>query len=71
MLGVELVIDPHTKQPATAQAAKILELARERHLLLGKGGIHNNVLRIKPPLCITKDDANFLIAVLDDCLSLP
>ena len=70
MLGVELVTDRQTKQPATAQAAKILELARERHLLLGKGGIHNNVLRIKPPLCITKDDANFLIAVLDECLTV-
>jgi len=69
MLGVELVTDRATKEPAIAQTARILERARDRHLLLGKGGIHGNVLRIKPPLCITKDDANFLAAVLDECLA--
>jgi alanine-glyoxylate transaminase / (R)-3-amino-2-methylpropionate-pyruvate transaminase len=70
MLGVELVTERQTKQPAADQTKRLLELARERHLLLGKGGIHGNVLRIKPPLCITKDDAEFLVAVLDECLGL-
>jgi alanine-glyoxylate transaminase / (R)-3-amino-2-methylpropionate-pyruvate transaminase len=70
MLGVELVTDRKTKEPATAQTRHLLELARERHLLLGKGGIHNNVLRIKPPLCITKDDAEFLVATLGESLAL-
>jgi alanine-glyoxylate transaminase / (R)-3-amino-2-methylpropionate-pyruvate transaminase len=70
MLGVELVTDRQTKEPSTRQAARLLELARQRRLLLGKGGLHGNVVRIKPPLCITKDDADFLIAVLDECLSL-
>ena len=70
MLGVELVTNRQTKEPATAQTKHLLELARERCLLLGKGGMHGNVLRIKPPLCITKDDAQFLAAVLDECLPL-
>ncbi len=69
MLGVEMVVDRATKEPATAQTARLLELARERHLLLGKGGIHGNVLRIKPPMCITKADADFLVTVLDECLA--
>ena len=70
MLGVELVKDRRTKEPAAAEAAAVVEAARVRQLLLGKGGIYGNVLRIKPPLCVTKDDADFLAAVLDECLSV-
>jgi alanine-glyoxylate transaminase/(R)-3-amino-2-methylpropionate-pyruvate transaminase len=70
MLGVELVKDRRTKEPATAEAAAVLELARERQLLIGKGGIHGNVLRIKPPLCVTRDDAAFLAGTLDECLTV-
>ena len=68
MLGVELVRDRQTKEPAGSEAAAVLELARERGLLLGKGGLDGNVLRIKPPMCITADDADFLLACLDEVL---
>ena len=37
-------------------------------LLLGKGGLKGNVLRIKPPMCITREDCDFAIDVLDRCL---
>jgi alanine-glyoxylate transaminase/(R)-3-amino-2-methylpropionate-pyruvate transaminase len=70
MLGVELVTDPVSKEPAKAQTAAVLELARERGLLLGKGGLHGNVLRIKPPMCISIDDANFLVDCLEEILPL-
>jgi alanine-glyoxylate transaminase/(R)-3-amino-2-methylpropionate-pyruvate transaminase len=70
MLGVELVRDRTSKEPAKAQAAAVLELAKERGLLLGKGGLHGNVLRIKPPMCITIDDANFLADCLEEILPL-
>jgi alanine-glyoxylate transaminase/(R)-3-amino-2-methylpropionate-pyruvate transaminase len=70
MLGVELVKDRTSKEPAKAQAAAVLELAKERGLLLGKGGLHGNVLRIKPPMCITIDDANFLADCLEEILPL-
>jgi alanine-glyoxylate transaminase / (R)-3-amino-2-methylpropionate-pyruvate transaminase len=36
--------------------------------LLGKGGIEGNVLRIKPPLCVTREDAEFLAGVVGECL---
>jgi alanine-glyoxylate transaminase / (R)-3-amino-2-methylpropionate-pyruvate transaminase len=70
MLGVELVEDRQTKAPATAAAAQVLELAKERGLLLGKGGLFGNTLRIKPPMCITKDDADFLVDCLDEVLGI-
>ena len=66
MLGVELVQDRATKEPASAQCAEVLELAKERGLLLGKGGLHGNTLRIKPPMCINKDDADFLLSCLGE-----
>jgi alanine-glyoxylate transaminase/(R)-3-amino-2-methylpropionate-pyruvate transaminase len=70
MLGVELVRDPVSKVPATQETAELLELCKERGLLLGKGGISGNVLRIKPPMCLTIDDADFLVDCLDEVLTL-
>lgn len=67
MLGMELVRDRKTKEPATAETARLAEEARNRGLLLGKGGFYGNVIRIKPPMCLTVDDAKFLIACLDEC----
>lgn len=70
MLGVELVRHRATKEPATAETADVLELARERGLLIGKSGIDGNVLRIKPPMCLTKADAVFIVECLDEILPL-
>jgi alanine-glyoxylate transaminase/(R)-3-amino-2-methylpropionate-pyruvate transaminase len=68
MLGVELVTDRATHAPASAQALDVLEAAREMGVLVGKGGLDGNVLRIKPPMCITADDADFALDVLDRAL---
>jgi alanine-glyoxylate transaminase/(R)-3-amino-2-methylpropionate-pyruvate transaminase len=65
MLGVELVRDRATKEPAKAETLEVLERSREMSVLLGKGGLDGNVLRIKPPMCITKDDVDYAIEVLD------
>ncbi len=68
MAGVELVTDRRTREPATKQTADVLERAKELGLLLGKGGIAGNVLRITPPMCLTEADVDFLLAVLDVAL---
>ena len=68
MLGVELVADRQTKEPAKAACAQVVERAKAMGLLLGKGGLHGNTIRLKPPMCVTRDDADFIVAVLDACL---
>ncbi len=68
MLGVELVRDRGTKQPAREETLEVLEAAREMSVLLGKGGLDGNVLRIKPPMCITAADVDYALEVLHQAL---
>ncbi|CAA9305735.1 MAG: hypothetical protein AVDCRST_MAG89-784, partial [uncultured Gemmatimonadetes bacterium] len=56
MLGVELVKDRATRAPAKEETLRVLEAARAMGVLLGKGGLDGNVVRIKPPMCITTED---------------
>jgi 4-aminobutyrate aminotransferase-like enzyme len=65
MLGVELVRDRATKEPAKNETLDVLEAVREAGVLVGKGGLDGNVLRIKPPMCITKADSDFALDVFD------
>jgi alanine-glyoxylate transaminase / (R)-3-amino-2-methylpropionate-pyruvate transaminase len=68
MLGIELVNDRTTKAPSGKACAHTLEACRRLGLLLGKGGLHGNVLRITPPMCITSADTHFILDVLDRAL---
>jgi alanine-glyoxylate transaminase/(R)-3-amino-2-methylpropionate-pyruvate transaminase len=65
MLGVELVEDRESRNPARAASTAVLEAAKEMGLLVGRGGLDGNVLRIKPPLCITAEDVDYALEVLD------
>jgi len=69
MLGIELVTDRSTKEPATAECAAVWNKCKDLGLLLGKGGLAGNTLRIKPPMCLTLADADFMVDVLDEALS--
>lgn len=69
MLGVELVKDRATKVPAKEECLAVFETCKDLGLLIGKGGLHGNTLRIKPPMCLTAADTDFLLAVLDEAIS--
>lgn len=67
-LGVELVRDRHTKQPATEEALLVSELMKDEGVLVYPTGPADNVLKIKPPLTFTAADADLFTSVLDDVL---
>lgn len=69
MLGLELVADRGTKAPAKQQTLDIMEALRELSVLVGKGGLDGNVLRIKPPMCITAADVDYALDAMDAALS--
>jgi 4-aminobutyrate aminotransferase len=67
MFAVDLV-EPTTGAPSTALAARMLEAARERGLLIGKGGLHGNALRMAPPLTLSEAEAREGVGILIDAL---
>lgn len=68
MIGVELVKDKRTKMPASQEAGKIREICREKGVLIGHGGVKSNVVRIQPPLVISREQIDTVIDVLDQSL---
>ncbi len=68
-IGVELVRDRQTLEPATAEAAYIVERMKERGILVSTDGPLHNVIKIKPPLVFSEANADFLIATMDKILS--
>ena len=56
MFAIEMV-DPDTDAPSSVLAGRVLEAARERGLLVGKGGVHGNVLRMAPPMNLSTEEA--------------
>lgn len=69
MLGVELVTDRQLKTPAKEEICHAMEHMKDMGVLVGKGGFYGNVFRITPPLCFTKEDADFFVEVMDVALS--
>jgi 4-aminobutyrate aminotransferase-like enzyme len=65
LLGVELVKDRVTKAYATEETIRFMDLCKDRGLLLGKGGLKGNVIRITPPLSITREQVNFMLETMD------
>lgn len=69
MQAIELVEDRKTKAPATRQTAMAMEAARENRLLIGKGGMYGNVLRLSPPMNIGRNDVDQFALLLDKSLT--
>ena len=68
MQAVELVEDRQTKTPAARETAAVMEAARENRLILGKGGMYGNVLRISPPMNVGRSDVDQFLELLDRSL---
>jgi len=69
LLGIELVKDRQSKEPAREESAQVMETAKEMGLLLGKGGLWGQTIRFSPPMCVNEQDADFLLEVLDHSLA--
>jgi len=68
MIGVELVKNKGSKTPAPEEAAKVRDLCREKGVLIGHGGVKGNVVRIQPPLVITREQLDTILDVLSQAI---
>lgn len=68
LIGVELVKDLKAKTYGTEETLEVLEQARDRGLLIGKGGLYGNVIRITPPMCITQADADQIVKTVGEAI---
>jgi 4-aminobutyrate aminotransferase-like enzyme len=69
MQGMEFVSDRASKEPAPQAVAQLFEETRARGLLIGKGGLYGNVIRISPPLTATTEQVDEALAILDHALA--
>ena len=67
-IGVELIKDTETLEPAALEAKSITEALRNEGVLIGVDGIHSNVLKIRPPMVINESNANFLLQTFQQVL---
>ncbi len=67
-LGVELVRDRNSLEPATEEAAYVMDRMREHGILLGTDGPYHNVVKIRPPMPFDGENADFLVATMDTVL---
>ncbi len=69
MIGVELVHDRATKEPAADVVLRVQEEAKRRGLIIGRGGLYGNTIRICPPLIVTRNDVDTAIGILDEAFA--
>lgn len=67
-LGVELVRDRITLEPATAETAYVVNRLRDLGVLTGADGPHENVIKLRPPLMLRRSDADLFLETLDEVL---
>ncbi len=69
LLGMELVKDRKSKEHAVAEAQKVMDRCKDHGVLLGKGGLKGNVVRIAPPMAINAEQVDHMLEVLDRVLT--
>ena len=68
MIGIELVKDQKKKTPAKEETTKIRDYCRENGLLIGSGGVKGCVLRLQPPLVISKEEIDSTLEILENAM---
>lgn len=68
-LGLEFVCDRETLEPATQETAAICDRLLDLGVIMQPTGDHLNILKIKPPLCLSRESADFFAAMLEKVLS--
>jgi 4-aminobutyrate aminotransferase-like enzyme/Ser/Thr protein kinase RdoA (MazF antagonist) len=68
-LGVDLVLDRATREPAPRQASYVVNRLRERGILTGTDGPHHNVIKLRPPLIFSQADADIFVTTLESVLA--
>jgi 4-aminobutyrate aminotransferase-like enzyme len=68
-LGVEFVKDPATKEAAPEETARVVNELRRRRVLISATGPRANILKIRPPLVFTRDNADFFLETMDQALA--
>jgi len=68
-LGIEFVKDPETCEPHTELAGAVKNQLKDKRILVGTDGPHDNVIKIKPPLCFNKSDADVFLQAIESILA--
>lgn len=68
LTGLEFVLDRDTRAPASEEVERLLELMRERQVLVGREGRYGNILKLRPPLIFTREHVDLFTNALDDAL---
>ncbi|XP_008831983.1 5-phosphohydroxy-L-lysine phospho-lyase isoform X4 [Nannospalax galili] len=68
-IGVDLIKDEAMRTPATQETEYVVSRLKDKHILLSADGPGRNVLKFKPPMCFSLDNAQYVVAVLDDILT--
>jgi 4-aminobutyrate aminotransferase/(S)-3-amino-2-methylpropionate transaminase len=69
MVGIELVLDRKTKEPATAFVKKLVNRCREKGLLMISAGTYSNIIRPLTPLVISDEELERGLGIIEECLS--
>lgn len=67
--AVEMVTDRKTKEPAAAEASRLVNQMKEQGVLLSRIGLYDNILKMRPPLCFTHENADFLLENLNQAFA--
>ena len=65
VVGIELVRDRRDLTPAKAETQRLLNLTRDEGVLIGREGLHGNILKLRPPIVFRREHADMTIAALD------